>query len=126
MRHRRAGRKLSRNTNERKSLFRNLIRSLVMREKIETTVAKAKAIKPLVDKLMTKAKQGTLAARRLTLASLPDRAAVDKLFNDLAKRSAKRNSGFTRIRRLALRRGDNTMMAIIELVDKKLAVKKND
>ncbi|OGD55422.1 50S ribosomal protein L17 [Candidatus Beckwithbacteria bacterium RIFCSPLOWO2_02_FULL_47_23] len=120
MRHRLAGRKLGRNTHERRSLFRNLIRSLILTERIKTTVAKAKTIRPLVDKLMTQAKQGTLAGRRRVLAALVDRPVVDKLVKELAPRTGKRTSGFTRIQRLGRRLGDNSLMAIIEWVDKKV------
>lgn len=119
MRHQLAGRKLGRNTHERRSLFKNLIRSLIINERIKTTVAKAKTIRPIVDKLMTQAKANTLAGRRRVLAVLVDRAAVDKLFKELAPRTAKRTSGFTRIRRLGQRRGDNSLLAQMEWVDQK-------
>ncbi|MDP4030784.1 MAG: 50S ribosomal protein L17 [Patescibacteria group bacterium] len=119
MRHQLAGRKLGRNTHERRSLFKNLIRSLILNERIKTTVAKAKTIRPIVDKLMTQAKANTLAGRRRVLAVLVDRAAVDKLFKELAPRTAKRTSGFTRIRRLGQRRGDNSLLAQMEWVDQK-------
>ena len=119
MRHRLAGRKLGRNTHERWSLFRNLIRSLVMHERIRTSLAKAKAIKPLVDKLMALAKANTLASRRRALSVLTHKAAVEKLFKELAPRTKSRTSGFTRIRRLGQRLGDNSLMAQIEWVDKK-------
>lgn len=123
MRHRLAGRKLGRNTHERRSLFRNLIRSLILNERIRTTVAKAKTIRPLVDKLMTQAKSGTLAARRQVLAVLVDRPVVDKLFKELAPRTAKRTSGFTRLRRVGRRLGDNSLMAQMEWVDQKIEKK---
>lgn len=123
MRHQLAGRKLGRDTHERRSLFRNLIRSLILKERIETTVAKAKAIKPLVDKLMTQAKKNTLAGRRRVLAALYDRQTTDKLFKELAPRTGKRTSGFTRIQRLRIRRGDNSQTAQIEFVDKKIEKK---
>ena len=123
MRHRLSGRKLGRNTHERRSLFRNLIRSLILNERIKTTVAKAKAIKPLVDKLMTQAKKGTIDGRRRVLAALYDRQAADKLFKELAPRAGKRVSGFTRIQRVGRRLGDNSLMAMIEWVDKKVEKK---
>jgi len=118
VRHRLAGRKLGRNTHERWSLFRNLIRSLVMHERIRTSLAKAKAVKPLVDKLMTMAKANTLASRRRALSVLTHKPAVEKLFKELAPRTKTRTSGFTRIRRLGQRLGDNSLMAQIEWVDK--------
>lgn len=123
MRHRLAGRKLGRNTHERRSLFRNLISSLILKERIKTSLAKAKTIKPLVDKLMTQAKKNTLAARRRVLAVLYDRQTVDKLFKELAPRTGKRFSGFTRIRRLGRRLGDNSLMAQMEWVDQKIEKK---
>lgn len=117
MRHQVAGRKLGRNTHERRSLFRNLIRSLILKEQIRTTLAKAKAIKGQIDKLMTLAKSGSLTARRRALAVLTDKGAVEKLFKEIAARAKNRTSGFTRIRRLDQRLGDNSQMAQIEFVD---------
>lgn len=119
MRHRVFGRKLGRTSNERRALFRSLIRALILQEQLTTTVAKAKAIKPLVDKLFTLAKSGSLSGRRRVMAKLADRQAADKLCQELSARSAKRTSGFTRIRRVGQRLGDNSLMAQIELVDKK-------
>lgn len=119
MRHRIAGRKLGRNTNQRRQLFRQLLSALIIKERVITTVAKAKAIKPLLDKLMVQAKTGTLAARRRLVAELADRAVADRLFKVLAPRTAKRTSGFTRIRRTGRRRGDNSLMAEISFVDVK-------
>lgn len=119
MRHRIAGRKLGRNTNQRRQLFRQLLSALIVKERVITTVAKAKAIKPLLDKLMVQAKTGTLAARRRLVAELADRAVADRIFKVLAPRTAKRTSGFTRIRRTGRRRGDNSLMAEISFVDVK-------
>src|SRR5260221_14024139 len=105
------GKKLSRNTNSRKALFRSLIRSLVLYGKIETTKIKAKAIQGDVDKLFKLVASGDLAARKLALAKLAnDTKTVDKLFSmkDLVKA---RKSGFTRITNLPNRRGDNASMA---------------
>lgn len=118
MRHRIAGRKLGRNTNQRQALIKGLIRSLILNERLNTTEAKAKTIKGLVDKLITKAKAGSLSARRRVLAFLPDKKAVNKLFDDIAGRNKTRVSGFTSLVRLGRRRGDNAMMAKIELIDK--------
>jgi len=123
VRHRRAGRKLGRNTNERQSLFRNLINALILNGQIKTTVAKAKTIRPLVDKLLTLAKQGTLASRRHALATLTNKLAVTKLFKDWVPAVGKRVSGFTRIQRVGRRLGDNTLMAKIEFVDRPVAKK---
>ena len=119
MRHQVAGRKLGRNTHERRSLFRNLIRSLILKERITTTLAKAKAIKGQLDKLMTLAKSGSLIGRRRAVAVLTDKAAVEKLFKEIAPRAKNRTSGFTRIRRLGQRQGDNSLMVQMEFVDQK-------
>ena len=118
MRHRKKGKKLSRNIKQRKALFKDLIKGLILNEQIKTTEAKAKAVRGLVDKLMTKAKLGSLSSRRQVLSFLPDKKAVHKLFDELAPRTKKRTSGFTRVTRIGKRRGDNTMMARVELVDK--------
>ena len=117
MRHRKAGRKLGRNTNQRQALIKGLIRSLILNERLNTTEAKAKTIRGLVDKLITKAKAGSLSARRRVLAFLPDKKAVNKLFDDIAGRNKTRFSGFTTLVRLGRRRGDNAMMAKLELID---------
>lgn len=118
MRHRKSGRKLGRNTNQRQALIKGLIKSLILNERLNTTEAKAKTIRGLVDKLITKAKAGSLSARRRVLAFLPDKKAVNKLFDDIAVRSKTRISGFTSLVRVGRRRGDNAMMAKIELIDK--------
>ena len=118
MRHHKKGRKLNRNIKQRKALFKGLVQSLIMNEQIKTTEAKAKAIKGLTDKLITKAKIGSLSARRQLLAFLPDKKAVHKLFDVIVPRLSSRSSGFTRFVRLGRRRGDNTMIVKVELVDK--------
>ena len=118
MRHRQKGRKLGRDIKRRKALFKDLINDLILNEQIKTTEAKAKTIKGLVDKFMTKAKKGSLAHRRQVLAYLTDKKAVHKLFDVIAPRTQKRTSGFTRMVRIGQRRGDNTMMAKLEFVDK--------
>ena len=123
MRHRKAGRKLGRNTNQRQALIKGLIRSLILNERLNTTEAKAKTIRGLVDKLISKAKAGSLSARRRVLAFLPDKKAVNKLFDDIAGRNKTRVSGFTTLVRLGRRRGDNAMMAKLEIIDKKLEPK---
>lgn len=112
------GKKLSRNTNSRKALFRSLIFALVKNGKIETTKIKAKAIQADVDKLMTLVGSDTLAARRLVLSKLANNTeTVDKLFGELKELTTKRNSGFTRITNLPNRKGDNASLARIEWVD---------
>lgn len=117
MRHRRAGRKLNRNINQRKALFKNLISALILRGKIRTTEAKARAIRRLVDKLIARAKQGTVAARRLIGAFLPDKRVVNKLVDEVAPNLKQRPSGFTTLTRLERRRGDNAVVVEVELLD---------
>jgi large subunit ribosomal protein L17 len=113
-----SGFKLSRNTNTRKALFRSLIRSLVLHEKIETTKIKAKAIQGDVDKLMKFVGKGDLTARRLVLAKLGnDTVTTDKLFGDLKRLTEKRKSGFTRIINLPNRKGDNAAIVRMEFVE---------
>lgn len=117
MRHRVFGRKLNRRTNHRKALFKNLIVGLVTHNKLQTTEAKAKAIQGLIDKLVTRAKQGTLPARRLLAAFLHSKSAVNKLVDEIAPRLKNRTSGYTRITRLGNRSGDDAMMVKVEFVD---------
>jgi len=119
MRHRKKGKKLNRNTSQRKALFKNLIQALIIHEEIKTTQAKAKAIKGLVGKLITKAKKGSLHNRRQLLAFLQNKKVVSKLMDEIAPRFSKRQSGFTRFTNLNRRRGDDAMMVRLELVEKK-------
>jgi len=119
MSHSKKVRKFGRNTNQRKALFRNLIESLIVYEKIETTLAKAKTIKGLVDKLVSKAKEGSLHARRQLLSFLPQKKAADKLVDEIAPRFDKRPGGFVKIFRLGKRRGDDAMMVRLEWTEKK-------
>lgn len=113
------GRKLSRGRKSREALFRSLIRAIVLDGKIETTLAKAKAVRGQIDKIVTLAKKGTLATRRRALAFLGnDRATTDKLFKSVAKVFAQRSGGYTRIILLPSRRGDAAKMARIEWVEK--------
>lgn len=120
MKHRKSGKKLGRNIKQRKALFKSLLTNLIFKEQIKTTEAKAKAIRPLVDKLMIKAKEGSLSYRRQVMAFLSHKKATNHLFDVIAPQTKKRTSGFTRVVRLGKRRGDNTMMAKIEFVDKKI------
>ncbi|OGD63846.1 50S ribosomal protein L17 [Candidatus Beckwithbacteria bacterium RBG_13_42_9] len=115
MRHHRAGKKLNRDTNHRKALFKNLIQALIIHEKIETTEAKAKVVKPLIDRLVSKARQGSLHVRRQLLAFLPSKKAAQKLIDEIAPRFGKQGGGFTKLVRLGRRRGDNSMMVELEL-----------
>ncbi len=116
MRHRNYGKKLSRNTEHRRALLRNLVTSLILRERIETTVAKAKAARPLAERLITLGKRGDLHARRLAASYLLDAGAVSSLFGDIAKRYASRAGGYTRIVRSGWRKGDGADLAVLELV----------
>lgn len=118
MRKRVFGKKLGRNTNSRKALFRGLIRSLVEHGKITTTLSKAKAVQPDIDKLLTKVKLDTLSSRRIVLAKLAnDRKTTESLFKNFSTNLKNRTSGFTRITKLSRRRGDNVQVAILEFVD---------
>lgn len=118
MRHQRSGKKLNRNTKQRKALFKSLIQSLIIHEEIKTTESKAKAIKGLIDKLIAKAKKGTLHVRRQILAFLPDKIAANKLVDEIAPRFKTRTSGFTKFQRLGLRKGDKAMIVKMELIEK--------
>ena len=126
MRHKKAGKKLNRNTSQRKALFKNLIQALIVHEEIKITEAKAKAIKRLIDKLITKAKKRTLHSRRQILAFLPDKKVANKLVDEITPRFSKRISGFTRFVRLGKRRGDDAMMVKMEFVEKVAKVDKVD
>ncbi len=117
-RHRINGRKLGRNTNQRKALFKGLLNSLIIQEELKTTQTKAKAVQRLFDQLVTKAKPSTVHARRLLHAFLGNKSSVNKLVDDLIKRFGQRQSGFTRVTNLGLRRGDNAQIVKLELVDK--------
>ena len=118
MRHRVAGRKLQRTSSHRAALFRNMAAALIKHEQITTTVAKAKELRPYVEKLITLAKKGGLSNRRLAHARLLDDAQLAKLFDVLATRYADRNGGYTRVVNAGLRVSDAAPMGIIELVDR--------
>jgi len=118
MRHKVYGKKLSQKTNQRKALFKNLINSLVVHGQVKTTEAKAKAIRGLVEKLITKGKQQTFHARRLIEAFLQNKKAVNKIVDEIAPLFKKRPGGFTRIVRLENRRGDNAPLVSLELIEK--------
>ncbi len=118
MRHRRAGWKLGRVTAHRRALFRNQLAALLRHERIVTTHAKAKALRPLADRLITLAKRDTLHARRQVLSLVPDTALVRKLFDTVAARYADRRGGYTRVLPIGTRRGDGAPVAILELVDR--------
>jgi large subunit ribosomal protein L17 len=117
MRHRIFGRKLNRDFNARKSLFKNLISSLIDNGQITTTEAKAKAVRGLMDKLVTRAKLGTLQSRRLLESFLQDKKLVNKMVDEIAPKFSERPGGFTRILRLERRYGDNAEMVKMEFVE---------
>jgi len=119
MRHRSAHRKLGRKTEHRISLLRNLAASLIAHGRIRTTEAKAKELRPFVEKLVTLGKRDSLHARRHALSILPRRDVVTKLFGDVSPRFSERPGGYTRILKLAHRQGDGASMAFIEFVDYK-------
>ena len=117
MRHRRDRRKLSRSASHRKALYMNLSREVIEHERIKTTEAKAKAVRPEVEKLITLGKRGDMHARRQAMARLgQDKFIVYKLFEEIAPRYAERNGGYTRILKLGPRRSDSTEMVFLELV----------
>lgn len=117
MRHNAAGRKLGRKTPHRLAMFRNQLASLVSQERIVTTIAKAKELRPLAEKVVTQGKRGTVHARRLVGRWLPNRDLIQKLFDDIAPRFESRPGGYLRIVKLGARQGDGAEMAILEFVD---------
>ena len=118
MRHLKSGRKLGRTTAHRKALFRNMVTALIRRERIRTTLAKAKELRSHVEKTITLGKKGTLHAKRLARKVVVEKEAFSKLFGPLSERYAKRSGGYTRIIKIGNRRGDDAPMAFIELVDR--------
>ncbi|HKI47864.1 MAG TPA: 50S ribosomal protein L17 [Desulfobacteria bacterium] len=118
MRHLKTGRKLGRTTAHRKALFRNMVTALIRRERIRTTLAKAKELRSHVEKTITLGKKGTLHAKRLARRVVVEKEAFIKLFGPLSERYAKRAGGYTRIIKIGHRLGDDAPMAFIELVDR--------
>src|SRR5512146_1317326 len=116
MRHRVAGWKLGRNTEHRRALLRNLVTSLILEERVETTLTKAKAMRPHVEKMITLGKRGDVAARRQAASYLMTREAVDKLFDTISPRMGERNGGYLRIIKGGFRKGDGGEIAYIELL----------
>jgi len=117
MMHNRAGRKLRRTTSHRLAMFSNQLASLMTHERIQTTLTKAKELRPLAERLITAAKSDGVSARRKVAQWIPDRTTVRKVFEKIAPRFVDRPGGYTRILRLGARRGDNAEAAILELVD---------
>ena len=126
MRHRVGHRKLQRTSSHRTALFRNMAAALIKHEQITTTVAKAKELRPYVEKLITLAKHGGLSNRRLAHARLLDDAQLIKLFDTLATRYADRAGGYTRVIKAGIRMSDAASMAVIELVDRDVNAKGQD
>src|ERR1700733_7884625 len=120
MRHNVSGYKLKRNVSARKALFRGLITSVIEHERVVTTITKAKAVQPLVERMITLAKRDTLHTRRQAAAVLETPAAVKKLFDKLGTRFGQRNGGYTRVVRLGWRKGDGAEQAMLELVGSEL------
>ena len=118
MRHRVGGRKLQRTSSHRAALFRNMAAALIKHEQITTTTAKAKELRPYVEKLITLAKRGDLHARRQAISTLqhPDKGVIYKLFDEIAPRYSAREGGYTRILKLGPRSSDSTEMVYLELV----------
>ena len=123
-RHANTGRKLSRNTSHRKALLDNLVRAVILEESIRTTTPKAKEAKRVVERIITKAKNNTLAARRLVHQTVRDQAALAKLFETIGPRFKARPGGYTRLIHTSNRVGDNAPMSILELVEKSEKVEK--
>ncbi|MBL8629515.1 MAG: 50S ribosomal protein L17 [Rhodospirillaceae bacterium] len=126
MRHAYSGRKLNRTKAHRKALFMNLANALIKHEQIKTTLPKAKDLRPIVEKLITLGKTGTLHARRQAISKLRDEKVVQKLFGVLGERYKSRNGGYTRVLKAGMRFGDAAPMAIIELVDRDVDAKGKD
>jgi large subunit ribosomal protein L17 len=116
MRHQVSGKKLGRNSSQRKALLRSLVTSFVEKERIRTTLAKAKATRPIAEKMITLAKTNSLHTRRQALQYIYKKDAVKKLFEDIGPRFAERPGGYTRIIKLGPRAGDGAEMAVLELV----------
>jgi large subunit ribosomal protein L17 len=126
MRHRVGGRKLQRTSSHRAALFRNMAAALIKHEQITTTTAKAKELRPYVEKLVTLAKKGGLSNRRLAHARLMDDAQLVKLFDIIGPRYAERNGGYTRVIKAGIRANDAAPIAIIEFVDRDVDAKGQD
>ena len=126
MRHRVGGRKLQRTSSHRQAVFRNMSAALIKHEQITTTTAKAKELRPYVEKLITLAKKGGLSNRRLAYGKLLDDAQLVKLFDVLATRYADRNGGYTRVIKAGIRMSDASPMAVIEFVDRDVDARGKD
>jgi large subunit ribosomal protein L17 len=126
MKHNVSGYKLKRNVASRKALFKGLVTSIIEHERVVTTISKAKAVRPLVDKMITLAKRDTLHTRRQAAAFLETPDALKKLFDKLGTRFGQRNGGYTRVVRLGWRKGDGAEQAMVELVGSELVKRAAD
>jgi large subunit ribosomal protein L17 len=126
MRHGFKGRQLNRTSEHRKAMFANLANALIKHEQIVTTLPKAKDLRPIVEKLVTLGKNGSLHARRQAIAQIKDETQAKKLFDVLAKRYKDRNGGYLRIMKAGFRHGDNAAVAVIEFVDRDVSAKGKD
>ena len=126
MRHKLAYRKLNRTSEHRKALFKNMLNSLIKYEQITTTLPKAKELKPKIDKAITLGKKNNLQSKKNLFSKLQDKSSVDKLINILSQRYEKRKGGYSRVIRAGFRYGDDSPMAIIELVDRDVKAKNID
>ncbi len=126
MRHGMRTRKLNKDTAHRRAMFANLANALIKHEQIKTTLPKAKELSPLFEKLVTKAEDGTLHARRQLMSFLREEKMVEKLMTTLVKRYEKRNGGYVRVLKAGFRYGDSAPMAIVELVDRDVSAKGQD
>jgi len=123
MRHKMGHRKLNRTSSHRKAMFANMSTALIKHEQIRTTIAKAKELRPIVEKLITLGKKGSLHARRFAIARMAPDANIEKLFGEIATRYESRSGGYTRIIKDGNRYGDSAPMAYIELVDRNITAK---
>jgi large subunit ribosomal protein L17 len=118
MRHLKKGRSLHRSSSHRKAMLRNLAVSILVNERVQTTEAKAKEVRRLVERIITWGKRGDLHARRLAVRQVRSRTVVKRIFDDIAPRYANRPGGYTRILKMGFRHGDNAPMVVMELVDR--------
>ena len=126
MRHKFGYRKLNKTSEHRKALFKNMLNSLIKYEQIKTTLPKAKELKPKIDKVITLGKENSLRSKKSLFAKLQSKTSVDKLSKTLSQRYVKRNGGYSRVVRAGFRYGDDSPMAIIELVDRDILARKID
>ena len=126
MRHNLGYRKLNKTSEHRKALFKNMLNSLIKYEQIITTLPKAKELKPQIDKVITIGKKNDLTNKKKLFSKLQNQFSVKKVFNELSKRYSKRSGGYSRVLKAGFRTGDDTQMAVIELVDRNVEAKKID